>query len=408
MTDISRRHLMQTAVGLAAIAGAAPAIAQGQAANSGMIRARMGLGSDIIYVNAANLCPTFQSASAAERASSLELQADPSQEYRQRFVDISTQLRARFARQVNASPDAISLTRNSSESSGNIVRGVPLQAGDEVIIGRENHPSNSNYWHRREKEQGIVVKVADPPVEPKSAQEVLDAYLSLATPKTKVIALSHMTNIAGLIAPAAEIGRFARVRNIWFHLDCAQTFGWMKLDVAALGCDSFSGSTHKWIMGPLGGGVLYVRPERQGELDPLILSVNYYRSAKPNEVNGQNFEFIGQRTDPMLPGLMVALDERDAIGAEVLDRIARENARSMRQKLAAKGIKVWGSGDPALWGPCLAVVVNDVPGKHKDLYQNHKVACAATRVNNQPALRISPHVYNTPEELDRLATLIAA
>ncbi|HXR94879.1 MAG TPA: aminotransferase class V-fold PLP-dependent enzyme [Rhizomicrobium sp.] len=407
MTDISRRHLIQTAASLAAIASAEPAVAQG-AKNSNAIRAKMGLGSDIIYVNAANLCPTFKSASAAEKASSLELQADPSQEYRQRFVDISTQLRTRFAHQVNASPDAISLTRNSSESSGNIVRGVPLQAGDEVIIGRENHPSNTTYWHRREKEQGIVVKVANPADEPKNGQDVLDAYLSLATPKTKVIALSHMTNIAGLIAPASEIGRFARSKNIWFHLDCAQTFGWMKLDVAALGCDSFSGSTHKWMMGPLGGGVLYVRPERQGELDPLIMSVNYYRSAKPNEVNGQNFEFIGQRTDPMLPGLMVALDERDAIGADNIERIARANAAAMRQKLQAKGIKVWGSGDSALWGPCLAVVVNDVPGKHKELYQTHKVACAATRVNGQPALRISPHAYNTPEELDRLATLVAA
>jgi selenocysteine lyase/cysteine desulfurase len=408
MTDISRRHLIQTAAGLAAIASAEPAIAQAGAKNSNGIRAKMGLGPDIIYVNAANLCPTFKSAAAAEKASSIELQADPSQEYRQRFVDISTQLRTRFAHQVNASPDAIALTRNSSESSGNIVRGVPLQAGDEVIIGRENHPSNTTYWHRREKEQGIVVKVANPADEPKNAQEVLDAYLSLATPKTKVIALSHMTNIAGLIAPAAEIGRFARSKNIWFHLDCAQTFGWMKLDVAQLGCDSFSGSTHKWMMGPLGGGVLYVRPERQGELDPLIMSVNYYRSAKPNEVNGQNFEFIGQRTDPMLPGLMVALDERDAIGADNIERIARANAATMRQKLQAKGIKVWGSGDPAMWGPCLAVVVNDVAGKHKDLYQNHKVACAATRVNNQPALRISPHAYNTPEELDRLAALVAA
>jgi isopenicillin-N epimerase len=406
--EISRRHLIQTAAGLAALAGSEPALAQGAARTTNDIRARMGLSADIIYVNAANLCPTFKSASAAERASSLELQADPSQEYRQRFVDISSQLRARFARQLNTQVGAIALTRNSSESSGNIVRGVPLQPGDEVIIGRENHPSNSNYWHRREKEQGIVVKVANPADEPKSAQEVLDSYLSLATPRTKVIALSHMTNLAGLIAPAAEIGRFARSRNIWFHLDCAQTFGWMKLDVAALGCDSLSGSTHKWMMGPLGGGVLYIRPERQGELDPLILSVNYYRSAKPDEVNGQNFEFIGQRTDPMLPGLMVALDERDQVGADAIERLARANCAMMRDKLSAKGVKVWGSGDPALWGPCLAVAISDVQAKHKDLYQNHKVACAATRINGQPALRVSPHVYNTPEELDRLAGLISA
>ena len=133
-----------------------------------------------------------------------------------------------------------------------------------MIIGRENHPSNTNYWHRREKEQGIVVKVANPADEPKNVQEVLDAYLSLATPRTKVIALSHMTNLAGLIAPAAEIGRFARAKNIWFHLDCAADF---RLDEAGRGGSWAAihsrGSTHKWMMGPLGGGVLYVRPERQ-------------------------------------------------------------------------------------------------------------------------------------------------
>ncbi len=165
--------------------------------------------------------------------------------------------------------DAIALTRNCSESSGNITRGVPLKAGDEVIIGKENHPSNTNWWHRREKTEGIVVKVAQVPDEPRNMQEVLDSYISLAGPRTKVLALSHQTNLGGIIAPVNEIGRFCRGKNIWFHVDAAQTFGWMKIDVAAIGCDSLAASTHKWMMGPIGGGILYVRQERIGELDPL-------------------------------------------------------------------------------------------------------------------------------------------
>ena len=203
MTDISRRHLMHTAAlttaGLAALASAGPAMAQPMRGN--VIRAKLGLQPDIIYVNAANLCGTFLSASAAERAASVELQGDPSQEYRRRFVDISATLRGRFAKILNTSQDAIALTRNSSESSGIIGRGVVLKEGDEVILGKENHPSNTNYWRRREKMEGIVVKVAQVPDEPKTSQEVLDSYLSMATPRTKVIALSHMTNIGGIIAP---------------------------------------------------------------------------------------------------------------------------------------------------------------------------------------------------------------
>ena len=139
------------------------------------------------------------------------------------------------------------------------------------------------------------------------------------------------------------------------------------------------------------------------------MSVNYYRSAKPDEVNGQNFEFIGQRTDPMLPGLMVALDERDAIGA---DRDRTHRPRQCRQHAPeASGQRHQGLGfgrSRRCGAPALPWSSMTCPGKHKDLYQNHKVACAATRIDDQPALRISPHVYNTPEELDRLAGLVAA
>ena len=407
MTDISRRHLIQTAAALAAAASAVPASAQTVRGNA--IRARFNLAPDLLYVNAANLCPTFQSASAAEKAESASLQANPSQEYRRKYNDMVATVHARVARQINTVPEAIAFTRNGSESSGNICRGVRLSAGDEVIIGHENHPSNTNWWHRREKTEGIVVKVAQMADEPRNPQEVLDAYLSLASPRTKVIALSHQTNIGGIIAPAAEIGRFARSRNIWFHMDCAQTLGWMKLDVAALSCNSLAASTHKWMMGPIGGGVLYVRPERLAELDPLMLSVDYYHTGPNGAVNGQAFEYLGQRPDALVPGLLAALDERDALGGdEAIERIARANAALMRQKLSAKGIKVIGSGDPALWGTVLAAEVKGMPDRAKDLYANHKLAASTTRIGGKPLLRISPHIYNSPDELDQVANLVAA
>lgn len=405
MTDISRRHLIEAAAGLAAIAGAKPALAQ--SAMRGGFRARLALEPGLIYVNAANLCPTFRSASAAEQAASAELQTNPSQEYRRRFNDMAATLHARFAKRLNTVTDAIALTRNCSEGSGNVLRGIRLKAGDEVIIGRENHPSNTNWWHRREKTEGIVVKVADPPDEPRNAQDVLDAYLKLAGPRTRVIALSHMTNIGGIIAPVEEIGKFARARNIWFHLDCAQTFGWMKLDVTAIGCDSLAGSTHKWMMGPIGGGVLYVRPERLAELDPLMLSVDYYHTGPRDAVNGQAFEFLGQRPDAMLPGLIQALDERDAVGEDTIERIARANAAAMRKVLDAKGVKVVGSGDPKLWGPVLAADVKGMPERHAELYEKHKVACSTSHIAGKTLLRISPHFYNTADELNRIATLLA-
>jgi len=406
MTDISRRLLIQSAAGLAAAAATAGPVAA-QSMRGGAIRARFALDPSLLYVNAANLCPTFQTAIAAEKAESAALQANPSQEYRRKYNDMVATAHARIGKNINASADSIALTRNCSESSGNITRGVRLKAGDEVIIGHENHPSNTNWWKRREKTEGIVVKIATPADEPKTAQEVMDSYISLAGPRTKVLALSHQTNLGGIIAPVNEIGRFCKAKNIWFHVDAAQTLGWMKLDVAAMGCDSLAGSTHKWMMCPIGGGVLYVKPERIAELDPLMLSVDYYHSGPADAVNGQAFEYLGQRPDAMLPGLLAALDERDALGGDAgIEKIARANAALMRQKLSAKGIKVIGSGDPALWGTVLAVDIPGLPDRAKDLYANKKLAGSITRIGGKPLLRISPHVYNTPDELEQVANLV--
>lgn len=405
MIDISRRHLIQTAAGMAAVASATPAMAQSM--KGGSIRSRFALDPKLIYVNAANLCPTFLSAIAAEKAESAQLQANPSQEYRRKYNDMVATIHARIGKNINAPAECMALTRNGSEASGNVTRGVPLKAGDEVILGHENHPSNTNWWKLREKTEGIVVKIATPADEPKTAQEVMDAYVSLAGPRTKVLALSHQTNLGGIIAPVNEIGRFCRSKNIWFHVDAAQTFGWKKIDVAAIGCDSLAASTHKWMMGPIGAGILYVRAERIPELNPLMLSVDYYHSGPADAVNGQAFEYLGQRPDAMLPGLLAALDERDALGGEEgIEKIARAHAEAMRKKLSAKGIKVIGSGDPALWGTVLAADIKGLPDSAKALYGDKRLAGSITRIGGKTLLRISPHVYNTPEELDQVANLV--
>ncbi|HEX8412943.1 MAG TPA: aminotransferase class V-fold PLP-dependent enzyme, partial [Sphingomicrobium sp.] len=371
------------------------------------IRSRTGLAPDLLYFNAANLCPTFLAASAAERAASAELQADPSQESRQRFVGMAATMRTRLGRLINAPETSISLTRNCSESNGQVVRNLPLRSGDEVVIGPENHPSNLNVWRKRAEAEGILIKVAAVPAEPSSSQQVLDAYLKAVTPRTRVIAISHMTNIAGLIAPVAEIGRFARSKGIWLHVDAAQTLGWMKLDMAALGCDSLAASTHKWLMGPIGGGVLYIRPERQPELPPLLMSVNYYHSGAATDVNGQSFENVGQRPDAMLPGLMVALDERAAIGEARIETVTRANATMLRRELSAKNIRVIGSGDPDLWGPAIAAVIPGLPERRAELWRTRRLAASGTRSGGVAALRLSPHAYNTADEIKRVAEMLA-
>jgi selenocysteine lyase/cysteine desulfurase len=153
--------------------------------------------------------------------------------------------------------------------------------------------------------------------------------------------------------------------------------------------------------------VLYVRKERIAELDPLLLSVDYYHSGPRDAIDGQRFEYLGQRPDAMLPGLLAALDERDTLGGEEgIENIARANVATLRQKLSAKGLRIIGSGDPVLWGTVLAVEVRGLPERAADLYAN-KLAGAVMRIGGKPLLRVSPHIYNDADEMERLAALVA-
>lgn len=402
MIDLSRRNLMLGAAIGAASTGA-PALAQ-----PASLRDRFNLAPGLLYFNAANIGIGFRAAAAAERAAAASEQSDPSFENRAQFTAVATALRPRIAAQIKAPVESISLTRNCSEGNIVVVRGLKLKAGDEVVIGRENHECNRNGWKARAAREGIVVRVADYPALPASPQEVIDAFAAQVGPRTRVIAVSHVSNVAGLIMPAAELASMARAHGAWFHLDGAQSYGWMQIDVAALGCDSYAGATQKWLMGPIGGGMLYVKPERIAELDPPVLSHGYWNSGPPGAVTGQAFEQLGQSDDAKLVNYAATLDARALIGEAPIETMTRERAASLRRRLDAKGVKVGGSGDPALWGPVLAVEISgDVAARRAALWKEHRVAASGARSGAKAAVRISPHIYNSDADLDRLATLLA-
>lgn len=399
MIDISRRMLL---VGAAVSAIGSPALARE------LQRNRFNLGPDTLYLNAANIGAGFRSAIKAEHAAAAGEVADPSFEYRARFNDIAEALRARIARQINAPVEGIALTRNCSEGNTVIVRGVPLKAGDEVVIGRENHASNERGWKRRAAREGIVVKVAQHSSLPVSPSEVVQAFAAAITSRTRVVSISHVSNVAGLIMPVAEIAKLTHDVGAWLHLDCAQSYGWIQLDVAALGCDSLAASSQKWLMGPIGGGLLYVRPARIGEIDPPIISSSYWESGPSEAMNGQIFERFGQSDDAKLLNYAATLDEREQIGEATIERMVVDRAQGLRRRLAAKGVQVAGSGDPSLWGPILAAVISgDVSARRKALWKDHRLSCGPASAGGVPALRLSPHIYTSDADLDRVATLLA-
>ena len=398
MTDISRRTLIQAAAVAAPLALSSQALS---AAGKPALRAALLLDPAIRYFNAANIAPTFRSVAAIHERETRAFQTDPSVERRALYPKAANALRDRIATRLNVTPQEIALVRNSSEANTIAVRGLALKAGDRIILTDHNHPSTLDSWKLRAEREGLDLHIVRVPVEAKTPQALLDGIAAAITPGTRAIFLSHMSNITGIIYPVADIARLARSKNIWLHADGAQSFGWMQLDLAALGVDSYSGSTHKWLMGPLEGGILYVRRERQAELPPIMMSHGYWLTDPANLQTAQKYEILGQRDDPRLMAVAATLDVLDGVGEAAIEQVTRQRAASMRQALAGvAGARPLGSGAAAVTGPVITVAFpgRDVAAMRVRLWQS-KIATAASKVGGEAAIRFSPHIYNSDDDV---------
>jgi isopenicillin-N epimerase len=366
------------------------------------VRPLVALQKDLVYMNAANIAPCGKEALAEYLKQLNDFQQNPAFQNREVYKTLSESVRARLAKLLGAAPEEIALTRNSSESNNLIAQGLRLQAGDEILITAHNHPSNTQSWQLRARQSGATVVTAEVPVFAKSPDELWATLAKKVTPKTRVIAVSHFTNTTGLLYPIAAIADLAHKQNAWCHVDGAQSFGWMNLDLPKLKIDSFSGSFHKWPMGPLESGMLFVRAARLEELTPAILSVDYW-SDKPT--GARKFETLGQRDDPKLRGLEKTIEFLETTGMAQIEARALALSTRLRNGVAGvPGAKLKGSGEVAVSGPVVKV---DFPSQnlatiYDRLWTKHRIAIAKTDAGDAAGLRFSPHIYNTESEIDQV------
>ena len=353
-----------------------------------------------IPMNAANLCPAPRVVS--ERVAELlrDEDADVSNPNRSKFNALADESRAKVAEYLGVSGDEIALVRNTSEANNTINNGVPLAAGDEVLLWDQNHQCNNMAWDVRAARHGFTVKRVT--VTPgTSAEEIVKLFEAAVTRQTKVLSITYISNTTGMRLPAKELCSMARQRGIYAHLDGAQTFGYLKLNLRDIGCDSFSASAHKWFMGPKQVGVLYVRQERIPEVWPSIVSVGWSKDALTAKVASKKFETLGQRDDGAISAIATAVEFHRGIGFENVEARTTALATALKEKLARLSkVKMITPMEPKLSG---GVVISQMPdldrpamsGLVKDLYEKYGIAAAATG-----GLRLSPHVYNTMADVN--------
>jgi isopenicillin-N epimerase len=400
--DLSRRDFGKL-VALAAVGRAAPALAV-QSDMWAAVRSEFSLDPRYIVMNAANFCPARRKVNEVLFRYTEDMDANPSQQARAKFGQGREETRRKIGAFLNVTAEEIVITRNTSEGNNLVSSGIVLKPGDEVIVHDENHPTNLTSWVEKAKRFGFTVKTVHIPTPPPSADALIKAFTDVITPNTKLLAFTHVTSTFGTTFPAKELCGLARERGILTLVDGAQSFGAMDLDLKAMGCDFFTGSSHKWLMGPKEAGVLYIRSDAQSRLVPSNYGV-YGGTVGASRV----FEQMGQRDDPTFMALGEAVDFHNRVGKKNIENQAKALANALKSELMKiPGVQMYSPAAPELVSAVVTFKpANANPGAMATaLYETIGFA-GATRGGDTPGLRISPHVYNSFEQVEKVVAAIS-
>lgn len=370
-----------------------------------MVRSLFAFSETDVPMNAANLCPSFRSVAETVSVLTYDINRDCSFRNREKFSGLLEQARLTVAEQLNVSANEIALVRNTSEANNIINNGLDLSVGDEVILWDQNHPTNNVSWDVRAARFGLTITRVSTPSAPDNVQQLIDAFISQFSHRTRVLALTHVSNVSGIKLPIKEIIEAAHARDIYVHVDGAQTWGAMSLDLQDLDVDSFSGSAHKWFMGPKEVGLLYVKEQNIDRIWPNIVAPGWGNSADTVLEGALKFESLGQRDDSALAGVGSAAQQHDLIGTKRTEERIVVLAQRLKEGIAELGHELITPMDPSLsFGVCITRAPSGRGGEISNrLYEEHGIAGAATG-----GIRLCPTIYNTTEHIDRAIAGIRA
>ncbi len=307
-------------------------------------------------------------------------------------------VRRRLARAFGCDVEEIAITRNASEALEIVQLGMTLQRGDEVLTTNQDYPRMITTWQQRERRDGIVLKQITFPVPPPSLDYLAKRIEENITPRTKVIHICHITNRTGQIFPVKAICQMARARGIEVIVDGAHAFAQFPFKRDDLDCDYYGTSLHKWVLAPIGTGMLYVRKPKIEAIWPMMPSPDSMKA------NIRKFEEIGTHPASQRNAITEALNFHDSIGPErKAERFRYLRKRWSNELRQLPGVKILNSEDPEQ--SCaigfISVAGIEAPALAKYLWDKHRIwTVAIVTPGEYQGLRITPNVYSTLEEID--------
>jgi selenocysteine lyase/cysteine desulfurase len=313
-------------------------------------------------------------------------------------------------------PDEIAIVENATRAWDMAFYAMRFQPGDRILTARAEYASNVIAFLQVARRTGAVVEVIP---DDEFGQVSVDALEHMLDERVRLVAITHVPTQGGLVNPAAAIGVVTRAAGVPYLLDACQSVGQLPVRVDEIGCDMLSATGRKFLRGPRATGFLYVRRGFVEQLEPPFLDLHAAEWTAPDryEIRADARRFENWETNYATKiGLGVAVDYALGWGLEAIRHRTSTLAESLRERLAdIPGVAVHDQGAQR----CAIVTFTkqgipalDISDRLREVSINTSVTSVESARFDFEArgltemVRVSPHYYNTHDELDRLCTLV--
>lgn len=368
------------------------------------VRGQFNVVDGLTFMNNGTYGPTPRVVTEALARYERELAEDPTDNYRNEGRDA---VRARMAAFVGANADEIALTRSTSEGMNIFIRGLDWKAGDEVVYCTHEHGGGIQPLQQIEARYGVKIVKIEVPSPPESVDQIVKIYERAMTAKTRLLMVSHMTYVTGLITPIKALSDLAHSKGALISVDGAHPLGMLDLNLGATGIDHYAAAGQKWLLAGTGTGVCYIKRSLQDRIWPLMGHADQKTANDPkaNAYGAKRYELGGQRNVPSFMAMAEAMDFHEAIGKKNVEARVRQLSTKLRAGLKGiPGVKMWTSEDPQFAAGLTLFSVHQIPMENvvKAIYDYNRVWIRTMATGNLNGVRAATHIYNMPEEVDRL------
>ncbi len=335
-----------------------------------------------------------------------------------RAADRVERVYAAAARLLNCAADEIAVVENATRAWDMAFYALRFEPGDRILTARASYASNYIAFLQTARRTGATVETIP---DDAHGQVSLEALEKMIDSRVRLIAVTHVPTNGGLVNPVAGVGRIARAAGIPFLLDACQSVGQMPIDVRAIGCDMLSTTGRKFLRGPRGTGLLYVRREMIERLEPPFLDLHAATWTAPDRYvmrdDARRFETWEGNVAGKI-GLGVAIDYALGWGLGAI----RSRVTALADALRARLAEIPGVALRDLGVARCGIVSFEVAGRDplalraalgRAGFNIETSSAAATRLDMAARgldclLRASVHYYNTEDEVARFAEAVAA